>query len=191
MLTYFALVQWFLHTIPKLWFRRPPNKPKTATPNMTPAQRCKKLLLLALLVGLRKAQSIPHVSSVSESHFRRQVCLATRGRGNNAKLMMAKLETQDRDNVLRALQSLPDTLFDQGDLKSSISDTGASFHASGYESDFVPGTLKELHTPFKLDGIAGSLTATKMGTMHHTVLSDSGTEETLEMVGVFMPGLET
>jgi hypothetical protein len=59
------------------------------------------------------------------------------------------------------------------------------------EDDFVSGTLKELPTPMKLDGIAGSLMATKTGTMRHTVLSDSGTEEVLEMMGVYMPGLET
>jgi hypothetical protein len=43
----------------------------------------------------------------------------------------------------------------------------------------------------QLDGIAGSLEATKQGMLHHTVLSDSGSEETLEITAVFMTGLET
>jgi hypothetical protein len=104
---------------------------------------------------------------------------------------MTKLEPDEQACVLQALKALPDTLLDSGDLKSSIIDPGASFHATGYLSDFVPGTLKDLAHPLKLDGIAGSLTATKEGTLRHIVLSNSGTEEILEMNGVYMPGLET
>jgi hypothetical protein len=74
---------------------------------------------------------------------------------------------------------------------SSIVDTGASYHASGYQSDFVPGTLTDLPQPLKLDSIAGSLLATKVGIIRHSVLSDSGTAETLELPTVFMPGLAT
>jgi hypothetical protein len=50
--------------------------------------------------------------------------------------------------------------------------------------------LHDLPAPFKLDSIAGSLEATKEGALRHTVLSDSGTKEILEMMAVFMPGLE-
>ena len=191
--TYFALFRQLKWVYPPTWFRKGPDKPSTSTliPKQTPKQRKKKLLLLALLIGIRKVQALAHVAPTSDSQLHRRIRQATRGRGHNKKLLMTKLAPDEQACVLQALKALPDTLLDSGDLKSSIIDTGASFHATGYLSDFVPGSLKELHQPLKLDGIAGSLTATKEGTLRHIVLSDSGTEEILEMNGVYMPGLET
>ena len=158
--TYFRLFHWLWSSLSLFtWFRRKP-----AAPNPTKSNR-KKLLLLALLIGVRKVQGLAHIGSVSESRLRRRLRRATRGRGTDAKLLMSRLKADDQASVLQALQSLPDTLLDPGDLKCSIFDTGASFHATGFESDFVPGSLKILPTPIKLDGIAGSLTATKEGTL--------------------------
>jgi hypothetical protein len=182
---YFALLKW-PYTVPLLWFRHPPDKPA-----FTLRDRKKKLLLLALLVALRKVQSLAHIAPASETSLHRRVRRATKGHGPSAKLMLTKLQAVDQTSVLNALKSLPDTLFDSGDLKSSIIDTGASYHATGFLDDFVPGTLSDLPTPMKLDGIAGSLEATKQGLIRHVVLSDSGTEETLEMQAVYMPRVET
>ena len=69
MCSYFSLIQWF-YTVPPTWFRLPPDKPTTQD---TPAVRRRKILLLALLIGLRKAQSIPHIPHSSDVSLDDQV----------------------------------------------------------------------------------------------------------------------
>jgi Reverse transcriptase (RNA-dependent DNA polymerase) len=188
MLTYFSLFQ-SVFVFPPFWSRRAPDKP--SRPALSPAAQRKKLLFLSLLVALRSVQGLAHVGSPSESHLRRRIRHATRGRGNAAKLLMTRLNIDEQNSILQALKSLPDTLLDPGDLKSVIADTGASFNATGYKEDFEPGSLKSLAVPIKLDGIAGSLMATHEGNIQSTVLTDCGNSETLSMHGLYMPGLET
>ena len=185
---FLLLISW-CNTVWDIIFREPLDKSSEA--NEIKQRNVRRLKLLALLVAMRKVDGLPHVAPVSKRPFQQRLRKAYRGKGKRARLMMNKLGSDDQEQVLTALTSLPDKLIDDGDLRSAIIDTGSSYNATGFDSDFVPGSLTDLPEPIKLDGIAGSLTATKQGTLRHTVLSDAGTEEGLEMTGIYMPGLNT
>jgi Reverse transcriptase (RNA-dependent DNA polymerase) len=68
-------------------------------------------------------------------------------------------------------------------------DTGCSYVTSGFEADFG-GTLETLSSPLQLDGIGGSLFATKRGRFRYEVINDDGKIEILEGTGYYMPELK-
>ena len=56
--------------------------------------------------------------------------------------------------------------------------------------DFVPGTLKKLKDPYRLDGITGSLpSATYEVVIKYEVLGDDGSVVTVKAKGLFLPDL--
>jgi hypothetical protein len=95
---YFGIFKWF-YTIPPSWFHCPPDKPST----FVSTKACqKKLLLLAVLAGLRKAQGLAHIAPTSECHLRLHVRRATRGHGHHRKLCISRLHTDDQASVFHA-----------------------------------------------------------------------------------------
>jgi hypothetical protein len=70
--TYFALFKHLKWFYPPTWFRKGPDKPSTPTDTskQTPKQRKKKLLLLALLVGICKVQAFSHIAPTYECQLR-------------------------------------------------------------------------------------------------------------------------
>ena len=80
-------------------------------------------------------------------------------------------------------------MFVPDDSKHLIIDTGASTSVTGDKSDFMPDTVKALKKPFPLDGIAGSLTATHVGTCHFEALTDDASIVVLETEALYAPGM--
>jgi hypothetical protein len=95
---YFACLRWFYH-VPSTWFQHPPTKP----PDSEIRKACtKKLLLLAMLVGLRKVQLLATISPALDSPLCRCIRRATRGQ----RLMMTHLQPAKQTWVLlNALQA--------------------------------------------------------------------------------------
>ena len=80
-------------------------------------------------------------------------------------------------------------MFVPDDSKHLIIDTGASTSVTGDKSDFMPDTVKALEKPFPLDGIAGSLTATHVGTCSFEALTDDASIVVLETEALYAPGM--
>ena len=94
------------------------------------------------------------------------------------------------DELKEVLQTIPTALLKEGDIKPVVIDTGASRISSGFRDDFVPGTLKKLKDPYRLDGIAGSSSsATHEGVVKYEVLGDNGSIVTVKAKGLFLTDL--
>ena len=173
------------------WVYKSPTQP---TQQPSAEARCQahcRIRLLALSVTLARFHDLPTISASSVAPFKSRLHRAINGHSSRAQLLMSKLQRDDQARLHQALEDLPDHFIDHNNIKTSIFDTGATYTSTGFIDDFIPGTLMELDTPIKLDGIAGSLTATQKGIIHHHVLTSDGSKATLDMEAMFMPGLSS
>jgi Reverse transcriptase (RNA-dependent DNA polymerase) len=155
-------------------------------PNKTQEMGKKRLLLLALLIAIKKAGSIPTIDvRGQQSAFK----ILQKRRGKNGLLMTGKLKESELATVREAILALPGTLIHKGDVKPVIVDTGCTTSASGDHTDFIPDSLMEIKEAIALEGIGGSLQVTHKGTMRYEVVLDNGDVEVITTPGMYMPDL--
>ncbi len=154
----------------------PPKRPKTM----------KQLLLIALIAALARANNIPQLQLGSDKRLQKSL---RRKLSKQGVLLTAKLSPEEAARVRKAVSFLPQSLADEGDTKPLIVDSGASCHATGYQNDFIPGTLKPLDDPVSMDGIGATLKATHRGLLKYEFVKDDGTLGSLEAYGLYLPDM--
>ena len=169
----------------KLFWWPPPEYKAQIKRNKT---HRRKLLLTALAIAVMKADgAAPRITYSKHKALRRTVRKAT---GPDGLLLSAKLTTEGVNQVREALQNLPADLFNPGDSKVLIVDSGCSDTATGDKSDAVPGTVVPLEKPKTMDGVGGALQATHNFIFKYEVLSDDGTIQTIDVMGYYVLGLD-
>lgn len=191
-LTWIAYHQRYFELITGNWnalkeYLWPPKTTKTKEARAKKEQMGKKrLLMLALLIAIKKAGSIPSIDILGQkSAFK----LLQKRRGKNGLLMTGKLNESELATVREAISALPGTLINKGDVKPVIVDTGCTVSASGDSTDFVPGSLKKMESAIELEGIGGSLQVSHKGTLKYEVVLDNGDIEVILTPGMYMPDL--
>jgi hypothetical protein len=81
----------------------------------------------------------------------------------NGVLLTAKVNGDIQLKLRKVLVDDPMGLLSKGGDFELIVDTGCTKTATGFESNFVPGTLTDLEHPIRMDGIAGGLNIRKEG----------------------------
>ena len=109
--------------------------------------------------------------------------------GQNGTLLTGRLSTEGVNQVCNALKALPAELFNPGDSKFLIIDSGCSDTATGDQADLLSGTVRALERPKPMDGVGGTLLATHTGKFRYEVLADDGSVQVLEGKGYYVPGL--
>ena len=109
--------------------------------------------------------------------------------GSNGILDCMELTQDEKEYVLRSLRDYPETLVTDVDIIQLCFDCGATTHATGFQEDFVKGTLPSLNESIHMQGIAGSIPCTHSETIHYEFFTDNGTEEALEDQAYYMPEL--
>ena len=96
-----------------------------------------RLALLALVIALQKAYSMPEISL--HRGFKELRNIHRKRRGRDGLLMTAKLTDVEREKVIESIAALPGQLLEKGDVINTILDTGASISCSSNKAAFVPG----------------------------------------------------
>ncbi len=78
-------------------------------------------------------------------------------------LNTAKLSSEGASQIREALKAPPAQLFNPGDSKYIIVDSGCTDISTGDKDDLIPGTIEPLENPKAMDGIGGTLLATHRG----------------------------
>ena len=147
----------------------------------------RKLLISGLLAATAIAGSLVDINLSSCSLDLKKL---KKKLDRTGMLMTAKLTHTEIDDVRKTLESLPKGLLQSDDMKPLIIDTGCSKTVSGFIDDFVPESLKDLDSPNQMEGIGGSLTATKEGKVRYEVINDSGEISVIETNAFYMPKLK-
>ena len=147
----------------------------------------KRLLMMALLIAIKKAGSIPHIDIVGNKSVFKAL---QKRRGKNGLLMTGKLKESELAIVREAILALPGTLINEGDVKPVIVDTGCTVSASGDLTDFIPDSMSEIKEAIALEGIGGSLQVTQKGTLRYEVVLDNGDIQVITTPGMYMPDLK-
>ena len=180
---------WFDADDQVFYYEESDGEPLTPLPTTRSSRRARgkaKLLLLTLMAAMAKAESLPAISLVGDRKLRKQLRTC---RNNQGVLDSTKLKPEEAVKVQQVLQAMPQGLLSDEDMKLIILDTGCSEIVSGFESDFLKGTLQKLSTPKAMDGVGGSLHATHKGLLRYEVITDNGELEVIEAKGYYMPEL--
>ena len=170
---------------PPLAKRKPPDKPSPRRVFGTKLPPKHRLLLLGLFVALRLSESMPVLTLAQD----RALHACIRRHTRKGRLRLHRLSPAEREQVYQAVEVFASQLLSPETVKSLIVDTGASVSASGYEDDFVPGTLRELDKPAPFDGIGGTTHATHIGLARYETFDDLGNIAVLEHEMFYLPGL--
>ena len=127
------------------------------------------------------ANSLPHIVTASDMRYG----------GYPAILNTAGLSEAHLSHLRKVVTLMPTGLLSHNDSFSAIVDTGCSSSISGFEGDFVKGSLKTLPKPLQIKGIAGLVPIRTTGTIRWQVVTDSGECRTFEQQGYCLPGLGT
>ena len=157
------------------WNRKPPNI--SATKKRIIARAKLKILRDLLLISVTLPQFVT-------GH-------AVKFGGYCGIVDSSKLDDIQLNILRRAVTLIPSGLLSHDDSFSAVIDTGCSSPISGFEQDFVAGTLRVLDTPVNIRGIAGAVPIRKTGLMRWQVITNSGRVKTFEHQGYFLPGLGT
>ena len=146
-----------------------------------------RLALLALVIALQKAYSMPEISL--HRGFKELRNIHRKRRGSDGLLMTAKLTDVEREKVIESIAALPGQLLEKGDVINTIVDTGASISCSSNKAAFVPGSLVPLEEPWKIEGIGGALEVTHFGILNLELIADDGTVISIQHKAGYMPHL--
>jgi len=143
------------------------------------------MLLTALAIAALKVDAIPQVTLAKDRHLQRRIRSASR----RGLLNTLNLKPADAALVRKAIQAMPAHLYKENDSSLWIVDSGCSDTATGFKSDFIPGSLIQLEYPKPMDGVGGQLQATHSGTISFDVLADDGTVHPIRTTGYYLPKL--
>ena len=99
--------------------------------------------MVAHMIAMQKANAIPTLEFSSDKTLRKDL---RKRFGKKGMLLTAKLSEEEANRVRESSKLLPGTHIKEGDLTPVVIDTGASNNATGFDNDFVKGTLKPLRT---------------------------------------------
>ena len=187
-----------------IWFRKPPAPIQGSTgfirrfqkqDNAVRAKHDKdvsnvniKLKLLAVTLALSIIRNVPDITLKANAALRSRLRKKCHHKG-----YLSATKVIDADDILRlrsVIGDLPQGVIPHKEDFVIIVDTGCSSGASGYESDFVPGSLKPLENPVVMDGIAGGLPITHQGLIRTQVITTTGPVRTLEFEAYLVLGLQ-
>ena len=163
-----------------------PAKPKEVVPTIRGVP--KMLLLLALQAASSQAYSQPdiHLSSLHKE-------LRSNLRKHRTPMGMLNSQTLTPNDLTRlklVLEDLPQGLLNKTDSFPLIFDTGCSKTATGFRTDFDPGSLKPLDPPLTMTGIAGGLQVNEIGTVSYDVQMPDAEIVTIKTSAYYMPHLK-
>ena len=173
------LWEWYKHI---LW----PPPEKSNAKELHEARR-KKLLLTALAIAVMKVENA--APDIEFGHNRVLKSIVRRAKGKHGTLLTAKLSSEGAQKIRDALSSLPAYLFQPGDSKNIIVDTGCSVIATGHKGDLIPGSIEPLAEPKPMDGIGGTLNATHTGKFRYEIMGDDSNIHVLEGMCYYVPNL--
>ena len=183
---YLRAMEWFVN------MRKAPDKVKKLTTFVRKSRskeghiNRQKLLMMVLMVAIHNVNSTPHIALQGDKALKRSL---RRKRKRNGQLNTLKLNETQRNRVMQAVSTLPDTMVVKGDIKPIVLDTGASNHATGSKEDFVEGTLEPLHQRITMDGIGATMEATHGGLLRYEFVMDDGTLGKFEGYGLYLPNM--
>jgi len=129
------------------------------------------------MAALTLLQASPSSSAVFQLRSEaNQLKAFKKHRDAQGMLSTASMPVQDLYALQQCLQLMSSELdaHSSGDSFVAVVDTGCSITCTNVETDFIPGTLQDLPSPIKLDGIAGGLVVTKQGQVCWEALDDFG-----------------
>ena len=144
-----------------------------------------RYMLLALKVASLVASTQPDITLTEAKELRKRL----RKYKRHGQMMTCKIQTDDLMILQRVIDDVPQGLLTAADSFDLIIDTGCTKTGTGFASDFVPGSLRNLSSPVKMSGIAGGLSIKQEGTVRYEVLDDQGELQVLEVEAYLMPGL--
>ncbi len=130
-----------------------------------------------LMAALALLQASPSSSAVFQLRSEaNQLKAFKKHRDAQGMLSTASMPVQDLYALQQCLQLMSSELdaHTSGDSFVAVVDTGCSITCTNVETDFIPGTMQDLPSPIKLDGIAGGLVVTKQGQVCWEALDDFG-----------------
>ena len=145
----------------------------------------RRLLLLALQAAAVIAQEQPNIDLTSVRMTRHNL----RRYKRKGVMMTGKISEEDCTRLRKVLEDLPQGLLSEGDSFQLILDTGCTKTGTGYKDDFIPGTLRDLPTPVRMDGIAGGLTISQVGMVRWEVLDNKNEVQVIETEAYLIPDL--
>ena len=151
-----------------------------------PTGRKRTLLLLGLKMAAAVVASQPNIDLVEVGKLRNDL----RKYKRNGALLTAKVTPEDRARLRNVLEDIPMGLLGGTEGFCVVLDTGCTKAATGFEADFIPGTLRDLPEPTMMDGIAGGLVIRQIGRVRYEVLDDAGEVQVLEMEAYLIPELK-
>jgi hypothetical protein len=143
-------------------------------------------MLLALNAAMLLARDQPDVQ-ISET---KTLCNSLRKYKRNGVMLVGKVKTEDIQQRLRRhiIDEPVGLLTTNGDFDLII-DTGCTKTATGFTEDFLPGSLKDLARPIRMDGIAGGLDIKQEGKVKYEIVDDRGSVQELIVNAFYIPGL--
>ena len=166
---------WSCTEIIKVWLRGPPDKSPTKKRIIARRRLCVLRDLLMLSAAL------PQIVTSSAVKFG----------GYCGVTDTSQLSEPHLQYLRQAVTLIPSGLLSHDHSFAAVVDTGCTSPITGFEEDFVAGTLKTLQDPVRIRGIAGAVPIRKRGLMRWQVVTDSGSVKTFEHEGYFLPGLGT
>ena len=146
-----------------------------------------KIMRLGLHSALALLADTPQLRSRAICAHSAELRAATEAGG---VVNFSRLPPTTHEAVLQAIDDLPCGLSGAGPpIKRVILDTGCSRSCSGYQDDFVPGSLRALPQRISMKGVAGSLEATHVGLLHYETVNDAGNKVVLRTTGLYFPEL--
>jgi hypothetical protein len=107
----------------------------------------------------------------------------------NGWLLTAKVSGDVQLKLRKVLVDEPLGLLSRGGEFELIVDSGCTKTATGFEADFIPGTLANLEHPIRMDGIAGGLNIRQEGKVRYEIIDDKGNVQELVAEAYHIPQL--
>ena len=145
-----------------------------------------KFLLTALQAAAVIAAEVPNIDPTRTRDLRNKLRTYKR----SGLMMTAGIKDTDRTRLRMVLEDLPQAMLAEGDSFQLILDTGCTKTGTGFIEDFIPGTLHDLPSPVRMDGIAGGLTIKQVGTVRYEVLDNKSEVQVIETEAFYIPDLK-
>ena len=148
-------------------------------------KRRQRLLCLALQAAALIASDQPNIDLVETRAHRRRF----RSKTKHGLMVTTKLTDEDRVRLRQVIEDLPSGCLTHNDSFDLIFDTGCAKICTGFKADFLPGSLQDLSSPARMDGIAGGLDILQEGMVRCEVLDNNGDVQVITASACFVPDL--
>jgi hypothetical protein len=142
-------------------------------------------MMLALNAAVTMARNQPRITLSTDKDLRYRL----RPFRKHGLLLMATIKDEVQLKLRKHLADEPRGLISQTGDFDLIVDTGCTKTGTGFQTDFIPGTLQNLPSPIQMDGIAGGMHIAQEGQVKYEIVDDTGKVQEIIVDAYLIPQL--